>query len=29
MDSIIVYKNYGSIEFDIKTIMVQKDITIN
>lgn len=29
MDSIIVYKDYGDIEFDIKTIMEQKGITIN
>lgn len=29
MDSIIVYKDYGDIEFDIKTIMDQKGITIN
>ena len=29
MDSIIVYKNYGEIKFDIKTIMDKKGITIN
>lgn len=29
MDSIIVYKDYGNIKFDIKTIMDQKGITIN
>ena len=29
MDSIIVYKDYGDIKFDIKTIMDKKGITIN
>lgn len=29
MDSIIMYKDYGEIEFDIKSIMDKKHITIN
>lgn len=29
MDSIIVYKDYGDIKFDIKTIMDKKGITVN
>lgn len=29
MDSIIVYKDYGEIVLDIKTIMDKKDISIN
>ena len=29
MDSIIVYKDYGEIVLDIKTIMEKKDISIN
>jgi len=29
MDSIIIYKDYGDIKFDIKTIMDKKGITVN
>lgn len=29
VDSIIVFKDYGEIKFDIKTIMDSKNITIN
>jgi len=29
MDSIIMYRDYGNIEFDIKSIMNKKHITIN
>lgn len=29
MDSVVVYRDYGKIKFDIKTIMDKKGITVN